>query len=134
MRSGGNEPHGGKPIKIGSRMEFDVTQWWVPAAVLSVLCVWIVLAALLEMRKPLEIAVKSNGSEGVEKSEDSSEANAPAEAKADAPQPDSTKAVAAKPEPTPTVKKKRGFLFRTSWFWGSLLIGALAQLYLNHIA
>lgn len=134
MRSGGNEPHGGKPIKIGSRMEFDVTQWWVPAAVLSVLCVWIVLAALLEMRKPLEIAVKSNGSEGVEKSEDSSEANAPVEEKADAPQPDSTKAVAAKPEPTPTVKKKRGFLFRTSWFWGSLLIGALAQLYLNHIA
>jgi hypothetical protein len=129
MWSGGNAPHGGKPIKIGSRMEFDVTQWWVPAAVLSVLCVWIVLAALLEMRKPLEVAVESNGSEGVEKSEDSSEANAPVEAKADATQSD-----AAKPEPAPTAKKKRSFLFRTSWFWGPLLIGALAQLYLNHIA
>ena len=95
-------------------MEFDVTQSWVPAAVLSILCTWIVLAALLEMRKPLEVAVESDGSEGNETSESS------------------TGAVAA--EAAPVVKKRRSFLFRTSWFWWSLLIGALAQLYLNHIA
>lgn len=117
MWSGGNGSHGGKPIKIGSRMEFDVTQPWVPAAVLSVLCIWIVLAALLEMRKPLEVAVDSDSSEGSKTSEGSTGAVEPVAAKA-----------------SPVVKKRRSFLFRTSWFWGSLLIGALAQLYLSHIA
>ena len=115
MWSGGNGSHGGKPIKIGSRMEFDVTQSWVPAAVLSILCTWIVLAALLEMRKPLEVAVESDGSEGSETSEGSAVDPVAAEA-------------------APVVKKRRSFLLRTSWFWGSLLIGALAQLYLSHIA
>ncbi|MBV1887089.1 MAG: hypothetical protein KUG61_08400 [Parvibaculaceae bacterium] len=118
MWPGGNGLHGGKPIKIGSGMEFDVTQSWVPAAVLSVLCTWIVLAALLEMRKPLEVAVESDGSEGNETPE-----NSPAAAETVEPVP-----------AAPAAKKKRSFLFRTSWFWGSLLIGALAQLYLNHIA
>ena len=98
-------------------MEFDVTQSWVPAAVLSVLCTWIVLAALLEMRKPLEVAVESDGSEGSVTSEGSAGATEPVASEA-----------------APTVKKRRSFLFRTSWFWGSLLIGALAQLYLSHIA
>ena len=95
-------------------MEFDVTQWWVPAAVLSVLCSWILIAAMLEMRKPLEVVVVSDVSEGSETSGES--------------------AGTVEPEAAPVVKKKRGFLFSTSWFWGSLLIGALAQLYLNHIA
>ena len=117
MWSGGNGSHGGKPIKIGSRMELDVTQWWVPAGVLSVLGVWIVLAALLEMRKPLEVAVEGDGSEGSETSEGSTGGVEPVAAEA-----------------APVVKKRRSFLFRTSWFWGSLLIGALAQLYLSHIA
>ena len=118
MWSGGNGPHGGKPIKIGSCMEFDVTQSWVPAAILSVLGAWIFLAALLEMRRPLEVAVESDGSEGNEMVEDS--ATAPA--------------AVVLVEAAPVVKKKRSFLLRTSWFWGSLLIGALAQLYFTHIA
>lgn len=119
MWSGGNGSHGGKPIKIGSRMELDVTQWWVPAAVLGVLGMWIVLAALFERRHPLDVAVESDGSEGNETSEDSTGIVEP---------------VAAEPEAAPVVQKRRSFLFRTSWFWGALLIGVLVQLYLSHIA
>ncbi|MBL4864140.1 MAG: hypothetical protein JKY63_04525 [Rhodobiaceae bacterium] len=28
---------------------------------------------------------------------------------------------------------KRGFLFRTSWIWGSVLVGVAAQVYLSYI-
>ncbi len=34
----------------------------------------------------------------------------------------------------PAAKQKSGFLFRTSWIWGSILVGAAAQAYLSYVA
>ncbi len=34
----------------------------------------------------------------------------------------------------PVEKQRRGFLVRTSWIWGSVLIGAAAQFYLSFVA
>jgi len=44
--------------------------------------------------------------------------------------------VSAKVEDTGSAgkAKKRGFLFRTSWIWGSVLVGVATQSYLSYIA
>lgn len=88
-------------------MEVDFTQWWVPAVTMVVLGTYVFFSGLSEARMPM-----------------------PAK-----PVPSET---AAAPEGEAVVhveeKTKRGFLFRTSWIWGSVLIGAAAQAYLSYLA
>jgi hypothetical protein len=86
-------------------MAIDFTQWWVPAVIMLVLGTGIFIAGLREYRMPMPAA--------------------PAPAEADA---DTVEASAA------PAKQKSGFLMRTSWLWGSVLVGAGAQAYLSFIA
>lgn len=87
-------------------MAIDFTQWWVPAIIMLVLGTGIFIAGLREYRMPAPVAP------------------APAEAE------EASAETAASPAP----KQKSGFLFRTSWIWGSVLVGAAAQAYLSYVA
>ncbi len=87
-------------------MGIDFTQWWVPAIIMLVLGTGIFIAGLREYRMPMPVAPTPAETE---------EANADASA-------------------APSAKQKNGFLFRTSWIWGSVLIGAAAQGYLSYVA
>jgi hypothetical protein len=86
-------------------MAIDFTQWWVPAVIMLVLGTGIFIAGLREYRMPMPAA--------------------PVPAEADA---ETVEASAA------PAKQKSGFLVRTSWLWGSVLVGAGAQAYLSFIA
>jgi len=88
-------------------MEIDFTQWWVPAVTMVVLGTYVFISGLREYRLPMPVAAAP-----VETEEGAAE----------------TASVAAK------TTAKRGFLARTSWIWGSVLIGAGAQAYLSYIA
>lgn len=85
-------------------MEVDFTQWWVPAVTMIVLGVYVFYSGFQEYRMPAP--VKAAAGEGGDEA-------------------------AAESSPAPARKAKRGFLFRTSWLWGSVLIGAAAQVYLS---
>ncbi|AWZ00543.1 hypothetical protein RHODOSMS8_00993 [Rhodobiaceae bacterium] len=87
-------------------MAIDFTQWWVPAIIMLILGTGIFIAGLREYRMPAPVAP------------------APAEMEEA-----STDAAAV-----PAGKQKSGFLVRTSWIWGSVLVGAAAQAYLSYIA
>ena len=98
-------------------MEFDITQWWVPAVAMLLLGLYIARSFISEYRLPEPAAPVASRS-----------LNDPVPAAAEgggAPEEDA---------PAEKKKKKRGLLFRTSWIWGSLLIGALAQLYLEYFS
>lgn len=86
-------------------MAIDITQWWVPAVIMLVLGTGIFIAGMREYRMPMPVAPAP--------SEDETE----------------TVEVAAAPS-----KPKGSFLVRTSWLWGSVLVGAGAQAYLSFIA
>lgn len=90
-------------------MEVDITQWWVPAVTMLVLGTYVFISGLREYRMPMPVAPAP------EAKEDEGAAESTAQAAVAAP-------------------AKRGFLFRTSWIWGSVLIGAGAQAYLTYIA
>ncbi len=85
-------------------MEVDFTQWWVPAVTMVVLGTYVFYSGFQESRMPMPVASPE-----------------PAE---------------GEPEATEAAPKahKRGFIMRTSWIWGSVLIGAAAQAYLSFIA
>ena len=51
-----------------------------------------------------------------------------------APAPAETEEASAEAAVAPTAKQKSGFLIRTSWIWGSVLVGAAAQAYLSYVA
>lgn len=86
-------------------MEVDFTQWWVPAITMVVLGTYVFFSGFREYRMPMPVA--------------------PAE---------TTEASAEETSSASNEKSKRGFLMRTSWIWGSVLIGAAAQAYLSFIA
>ncbi len=86
-------------------MAIDITQWWVPAVIMLILGTGIFVAGLREYRMPMPVAP------------------APSDAEAE------TVEASAAP-----AKAKRGILKRTSWLWGSLLVGAAAQAYLSFVA
>ncbi len=96
-------------------MEVDFTQWWVPAVTMVVLGTYVIFSGLSEARMPMP--VKPVPSEAEAAPEGEAVAAAPAAAVAHVEE-----------------KAKRGFLFRTSWIWGSVLIGAAAQAYLSYLA
>lgn len=85
-------------------MEVDFTQWWVPAVTMVVLGAYVLVSALRESRLPMLVVAE------IEVTDTASEASS-----ADS-------------------SNKRGFLFRTSWIWGSVLVGVAAQAYLSYIA
>jgi len=89
-------------------MEVDFTQWWVPAVTMVVLGTYVFISGLREYRLPMPVVTAPPEAE-----EASAETASVASAKTAA---------------------KRGFLARTSWIWGSVLIGAAAQAYLSYIA
>ena len=99
-------------------MEFDFTAWWVPATAILVLGSFIILSAVREARLP-PLPAASAPAATAEAGDGSSGEAAPSGKKD------------AKAEPQ---EKGRGFLVRTSWIWGSLLIGAGAQAYLTYVA
>lgn len=97
-------------------MEFDLTQWWVPAAAMALLLTYILRSFVSEYRMP-KPALPMGAAVPVEET-----GGGTAEA-------------GASPEPLKKRgRKKRGFFKRTSWIWGSVLIGAAGQIYLSHIA
>ncbi|MCE7997845.1 MAG: hypothetical protein HEP70_03185 [Rhodobiaceae bacterium] len=87
-------------------MAIDFTQWWVPAIIMLFLGTGIFIAGLREYRMPAPVA----------------------------PAPVETEEASAETPPAPEAKQKSGFLFRTSWIWGSVLVGAAAQAYLSYVA
>lgn len=87
-------------------MAIDFTQWWVPAIIMLVLGTGIFIAGLREYRMPAPVA----------------------------PTPEETEEVSAEAASTAAPKQKSGFLVRTSWIWGSVLVGAAAQAYLSYVA
>jgi hypothetical protein len=87
-------------------MAIDFTQWWVPAIIMLVLGTGIFIAGLREYRMPAPVAP----------------------APADVEEASAETAAASPP------KQKSGFLVRTSWIWGSVLVGAAAQAYLSYVA
>lgn len=87
-------------------MVIDFTQWWVPAIIMLVLGTGIFIAGLREYRMPAPVA----------------------------PAPEEFEETTAEGAATPPAKEKSGILFRTSWIWGSVLLGAAAQVYLSFIA
>ena len=98
-------------------MEFDLTQWWVPAAAMALLLTYILRSFVSEYRMPKPaLPMGAAGPVEEEAGSGSAEAGSPSE-------PRKGKG-----------RKKRGFLKRTSWIWGSVLIGAAGQIYLSHIA
>jgi len=86
-------------------MAIDITQWWVPAVIMLVLGTGIFIAGFREARMPMPAA--------------------PVPSESDAETVEASSAAA---------KQKGSFLVRTSWLWGSLLVGAGAQAYLSFIA
>lgn len=82
-------------------MEVDFTQWWVPASAMVVLGMYVFYSGFQEYRLPTPVA--------------------PAE----------TSEIFDEATPAVSSTRKRGFLMRTSWIWGSVLIGAAAQVYLS---
>ncbi|MEQ9518713.1 MAG: hypothetical protein RLN89_04660 [Parvibaculum sp.] len=95
-------------------MEVDFTNWWVPAVTMVILGTYVFFSGFNEARMPMPVAPAPR------------EADAHAEGGEAAP-------VAAAPIHADE-KAKRGFLFRTSWIWGSVLVGAVAQAYLSYLA
>ena len=96
-------------------MEVDFTQWWVPAVTMVILGTYVFFSGLSEARMPMPVAPAPSETEtsGEAGSNDASVGAAVASVEA---------------------KGKRGFLFRTSWIWGSILVGAAAQAYLTYLA
>ncbi len=87
-------------------MAIDFTQWWVPAIIMLVLGTGIFIAGLREYRMPMPAA----------------------------PAPEEVQEASAEAAAAPAEKERRSFLVRTSWIWGSVLIGAAAQSYLSFVA
>ncbi len=87
-------------------MAIDFTQWWVPAIIMLILGTGIFIAGLREYRMPAPVA----------------------------PAPAEVEEASADAASAPARKQKSGFLVRTSWIWGSVLVGAAAQAYLSYIA
>ncbi|WOF73826.1 hypothetical protein QMT40_001462 [Parvibaculaceae bacterium PLY_AMNH_Bact1] len=87
-------------------MAIDFTQWWVPAIIMLVLGTGIFIAGLREYRMPAPVA----------------------------PAPAETEDAGSEPSASAAAKQKSGFLVRTSWIWGSVLVGAAAQAYLSYVA
>jgi len=87
-------------------MAIDFTQWWVPAIIMLVLGTGIFIAGLREYRMPAPVT----------------------------PAPAETEEANAAAASAPAAKQKSGFLVRTSWIWGSVLVGAAAQAYLSYVA
>lgn len=103
-------------------MEFNLTEWWVPAIAMMVLGLYIARSFITEYRLPAPetpVATRSLSSAAA----DAAESDAAQESGSEESGGKKAKA-----------KKKRSFLWRTSWLWGPLLIGAAAQIYLTHIA
>lgn len=103
-------------------MEFNLTEWWVPAIAMMVLGLYIARSFITEYRLPMPetpVATRSLSSAAA----GAAEHNAGEES-------GSEESGGKKSKP----KKKRSILWRTSWLWGPLLIGAAAQLYLTHVA
>lgn len=102
-------------------MEFSLTEWWVPAAAIGILGIYLFRSALQEARLPLPAAagLPANESAGSDAPESTPAEAAPA-----------AKAVSS----SKASSRKSGFIMRTAWIWGSLLIGAGAQAYLTYMA
>jgi hypothetical protein len=88
-------------------MEVDFTQWWVPAVTMVVLGTYVFYSGFQESRMPIPAA----------KTEEEVAAE-----------------TATAEEASKSTPAKRGILARTSWIWGSVLIGAAAQAYLSYVA